>query len=141
MSADVIAVADQDPCPCESAKRYGQCCAPLHRGAAAQNPEALMRSRYSAFVLGLKAYLLATWHPRTRPKRADFDPGDPRTRWLGLRILKAETAGADEGIVEFVARYRVGGQSAVRLHETSRFVREDGVWYYIDGVFKDGQRR
>lgn len=100
-----------------------------------------MRSRYSAFVLGLKDYLLASWHPRTRPRAADFDPGDSGTRWLGLRVLRTETASVDEGIVEFVARYRVGGQSAVRLHETSRFVRDNGAWFYVDGVFKETKSR
>jgi SEC-C motif-containing protein len=113
----------------------------LHRGAAAPNPAALMRSRYAAFVLGLKDYLLATWHPRTRPKGIDFDLGDSRTRWLGLRVLRTDIAETDEGTVEFVARYRVGGQSAVRLHETSRFVRESGVWLYVDGVFKNAKSR
>lgn len=99
-----------------------------------------MRSRYSAFVLGLKDYLLASWHPRTRPGAADFDPGDSRTRWLGLRVLRTEAVSADEGFVEFVARYRVGGQSAVRLHEASRFVCENGAWLYVDGVVKDPRR-
>lgn len=142
MPTGAVAVAEQDPCPCESGRPYGQCCGLLHRGGtAAPNPEALMRSRYSAFVLGHKAYLLATWHPQTRPKAADFDLGDPRTRWLGLRVLRVEMAGADEGIVEFVARYRVGGQSAVRLHETSRFTRADSVWFYVDGVFKGAKQR
>ena len=141
MPGDTIEMAVTDPCPCESGKSYGDCCAPMHRGAAAPSPEVLMRSRYSAFALGLKTYLLATWHPRTRPEAADFDLGDPRTCWLGLRIRRTEMAGTEEGIIEFVARSRVGGQRAVRLHETSRFVRENGTWFYVDGVFKDARRR
>lgn len=89
-----------------------------------------MRSRYSAFVLGDAAYLLATWHPRTRPPSIDLEPA---TRWLGLTVKAARDTGADTAEVEFVARYRIGGGSAVRLHERSRFVREDGRWLYLDG--------
>lgn len=94
-----------------------------------------MRSRYSAYVLKLAPYLLATWHASTRPVALDAE--EHRTQWLGLRLLRAEQQGADKAIVEFVAGYRVGGGSAVRLHEVSRFVREDGRWYYVDGVFPE----
>lgn len=89
-----------------------------------------MRSRYSAFVLGDPAYLLATWHPRTRPQSIDLEPA---MRWLGLTVKAARDTGADTAEVEFVARYRVGGGAAVRLHERSRFLREDGRWLYLDG--------
>ena len=88
-----------------------------------------MRSRYSAFVLERADYLLATWHPSTRPATLDFDPG---ARWLGLEVRSHRVTGPDTAEVEFVARYRVGGR-AVRLHERSRFVREAGRWYYVDG--------
>ena len=86
-----------------------------------------MRSRYSAYGLGLLDYLLATWH-------ASSSPGDlelPPVKWLGLEVRHAQAAG-DAGVVEFVARCKEGGR-AQRLHETSRFVREGGRWYYIDG--------
>lgn len=89
-----------------------------------------MRSRYSAYVLQLAPYLLATWHPRTRPAALEFEPG---TQWLGLDVKSARETAADAAEVEFVARYRVGGASAVRLHELSRFVRESGQWFYVDG--------
>ena len=90
-----------------------------------------MRSRYSAYVLGLEDYLLATWHPSTR--RAALNLGDgPQTKWLGLEV-KARVESDDAATVEFVARYRVGGR-AQRLHEVSRFVREDGRWFYVDGM-------
>ena len=89
-----------------------------------------MRSRYSAFVLELAPYLLATWHGSTRPASVEFEPG---TKWLGLTVKSAQESG-DTGEVEFVARYKVGGGSAVRLHERSRFVRENGRWYYLDGT-------
>lgn len=91
-----------------------------------------MRSRYSAFVMQLKDYLLATWHPRTRPKSLEFDP---QQKWLGLKIVKAMTTGNDTAEVEFIARFRIGGGSAARLHERSRFSREDGRWLYVDGDF------
>ena len=91
---------------------------------------ALMRSRYSAFVLGLDDYLLQTWHASTRPTETRLS--DPRTRWLGLEVLKHEVQDADHAKVEFVARSKQAGR-ANRLHETSRFVREAGRWYYLDG--------
>lgn len=117
-------------CPCDSGKPYGACCQPWHAGAAAATPGALMRSRYSAYVLGLEPYLLATWHPRTRPAAVELSPA---TKWLGLSVKQEQSTGEASGEVEFVARYREGGGSAVRLHERSRFVREDGRWFYLDG--------
>jgi SEC-C motif-containing protein len=86
-----------------------------------------MRSRYSAYVLGLIDYLLATWHPSTAPGDLELQP----VKWLGLEVRHAEMTG-DAGVVEFVARCKVGGR-AERMEETSRFVRQDGRWLYIDG--------
>lgn len=88
-----------------------------------------MRSRYSAFVLNRADYLLATWHARTRP--VEVSP-DESTKWLGLDVRRHNLTDADHAEVEFVARYRTGGRGA-RIHETSRFVREAGRWYYVDG--------
>jgi SEC-C motif-containing protein len=88
-----------------------------------------MRSRYSAFVLERADYLLATWHPGTRPAALDFELG---TRWLGLEVRAHISTGPTTAEVEFVARMRLAGQ-AVRLHERSRFVREGGRWFYVDG--------
>ncbi|HEY0501892.1 MAG TPA: YchJ family metal-binding protein [Lysobacter sp.] len=122
------------PCPCGRARPYAQCCGPLHAGAPAPDAEALMRSRYSAYVLGDAAYLRASWHRDTRPDELEL--GDAAaTRWLGLDVKRHVAVDADHATVEFVARYRVGGAPAVRLHELSRFVREDGRWYYLDGTF------
>jgi len=89
-----------------------------------------MRSRYSAYVLGLTDYLLATWHPRTRP--ALLDPKEPALRWLGLDIKRHVVADENHATVEFVARSKLGGR-AQRLHETSRFERLQGRWLYVDG--------
>lgn len=88
-----------------------------------------MRSRYSAYVLGLDRYLLDSWHPRTRP--AAIDPTPPGLRWLGLEVRRCSQPDADHGIVEFVARSKLDGR-AHRLHEVSRFERGDGRWFYLD---------
>lgn len=90
-----------------------------------------MRSRYSAYVVGVIDYLLATWHPSTSPGDLELQ----LVKWLGLEVLHAESSG-DAGLVEFVARCRVNGR-AQRLHESSRFIRQDGRWYYIDGQMKE----
>lgn len=119
-------------CPCGSGRAYDACCGPAHRGIAADSAQALMRSRYSAYVLGDVDYLLASWHASTRPAALATEPG---TRWLGLDVRRHAMTGADTATVEFVARYKLGGAPAVRLHEVSRFVREDGRWYYLDGDF------
>jgi SEC-C motif domain protein len=89
-----------------------------------------MCSRYTAFVLRSEPYLLATWHRTTRPASVSFDL---QRKWLGLRIVAARATDADEAEVEFIARYRIGGGSAARHHELSRFVREGGRWFYVDG--------
>lgn len=95
-----------------------------------------MRSRYSAFVCGNEAYLLATWHPDTRPAslRLEDDP----VEWLGLSVMHSEAGGSgdSEGFVTFVARYRAGGKEGV-LHERSHFLRQDGRWFYRDGEISD----
>jgi SEC-C motif-containing protein len=96
----------------------------------APDAESLMRSRYSAFVRENAAYLLATWHASQRPSTLDFDPG---TRWLGLSVKAYLPLDADHAEVEFVARMRDASGRASRLHERSRFVREGGRWFYVDG--------
>ena len=126
---------DGPACPCGSGRAYTWCCGAFHDGADAPTAEALMRSRYSAYVLEREAYLLDTWHAGTRPPSLDLDQGKT-TRWLGLEIRRHEHTGPDNAIVEFVARYKIAGR-AFRLHETSRFVHEDGRWYYVDGSFPD----
>ena len=88
-----------------------------------------MRSRYSAFVLEQADYLLATWHAATRPAALDFVPG---VKWLGLEVRSYQVLDADHAEVEFVARLREAGRTT-RLHERSRFVRESGRWFYVDG--------
>ena len=120
-------------CPCGTALPYDECCGPLLDGTTtAATAEQLMRSRYSAFAVGDPGYLLATWHPTTRPRTLDLDPD---VRWTGLDVL-ATTGGtmlSPEGTVEFRASY-VRGRDAGAQHENSRFVREGGQWRYLDGV-------
>ncbi len=131
--------ATEMPCPCGQAKDYAACCGKYHAGGPAPTAEALMRSRYSAYVLMLEAYVLATWHASTRPSSLEL-ADDKSTRWLGLEVRKHESTGSDSASVDFVARYRIAGR-AQRLHEVSHFLREDGRWYYLDGGFPETDRR
>ena len=122
-------------CPCGSGRLLEDCCGRLHAGTPAPDAEALMRSRYSAYVLGLEAYLLATWHPATRPAALELD-ATPRPQWLGLAVKSHQSLDETHATVEFVARYKLNGR-AFRLHETSRFERVDGRWLYVDGEIRD----
>jgi SEC-C motif domain protein len=118
-------------CPCESGKPYQHCCGPFHLGNPAPTAEALMRSRYTAYVLKLEDYLLSTWHPSTRPSSLNL-ANDIETKWLGLTIKEAKKISDTLATVEFVARYKVGGNRAERLHEVSQFEFSD-AWYYLTG--------
>jgi SEC-C motif-containing protein len=121
------------PCPCGSGSSYAHCCGAWHAGAnrlQAPSPQALMRSRYSAHVLGLVDYLLDTWHPSTRPTSLELEPA---LKWLGLEVKRELLESPNQGRVEFVARSKLAGR-VHRLHETSRFVREAGQWFYVDGA-------
>lgn len=94
-----------------------------------------MRSRYSAYVLGLEEYLLASWHPRTRPENLDIN-ATPHTQWLGLRVKSHTLLDSTHATVEFIARYKLNGR-AFKLHETSRFERVEGQWLYVDGALRE----
>jgi SEC-C motif domain protein len=120
-------------CPCGLPAKYEICCG-LHHLNIATTPAPtaldLMRSRYSAYALGLIDYLLATWHTRSRPDL--IEPAPPQLRWLGLEVRSHTQDGANHATIEFVARSKLNGR-AHRLREVSRFVREDGRWYYVGG--------
>ena len=88
-----------------------------------------MRSRYTGYAWGDEAYLLATWHPSTRPPTLTLDR---ETKWIGLDVIRHEQQTAGQALVEFVARYKINGR-AQRMREVSRFVRENGRWFYVDG--------
>ncbi len=118
------------PCPCGSGKPLDACCKPYLDGIPAPTPEALMRSRYTAYVLGDADYLRRTWHPSTRPADLELEKD---VKWLGLKVIRAQGGEGDErGTVEFVARFKIGGK-AHRMEENSRFAREEGRWVYLDG--------
>jgi len=119
-------------CLCGSGKKVTDCCTRyVDDNEPVPSAEGLMRSRYTAYTLLREDYLLATWHPSTRPAVLGLAEEAP-TKWLGLDVLRHEQQDADHAIVEFVARYKVHGR-AQRLHEISRFVREAGRWFYLDG--------
>jgi SEC-C motif-containing protein len=133
-----MSVTPEGPCPCgrADARRrpfaFAGCCGRYladFEHTPAPDAEALMRSRYSAFVLEDAPYLLATWHPSHRPSELAFEPG---LKWLGLEVRAHRVLDPAHAQVEFVARSRVAGRGQ-RLHERSRFVREAGRWYYVDG--------
>ncbi|MDK2125652.1 YchJ family protein [Parachitinimonas caeni] len=120
-------------CPCGSGIDYRKCCGPYHHGDdAPATAEALMRSRYSAYAMRKSDYLMATWHPETRPQELDLE-GDS-VKWVGLLVIATEAGQPEDrtGVVEFIARYKIGGRAA-KLSERSRFERIGGRWLYIDG--------
>jgi SEC-C motif-containing protein len=138
-----MAALRANPCPCgrmssgrggakPKSLTYADCCQPWHAGAPAPDAEALMRSRYSAFVLGLLPYLRDTWHSSTRPADLTLEPG---VQWLGLEVRAHKATDATHAEVAFVARSRVAGRGH-RLQERSRFVLESGRWWYVDGDFQ-----
>jgi SEC-C motif domain protein len=118
-------------CPCRKVTEtipYTACCGPFHAGTSIPTTaEALMRSRFCAYARADHAYVLATWHASTRP--AALEGHDA---WTMLKVYAAQETG-DTGTVSFTARWRRAGRSGA-LSETSRFVREDGRWFYVDGV-------
>lgn len=123
-------------CPCggtDGRRRplaLADCCGPVLADASqARDAQALMRSRYTAYVLGNESHLLATWHPSTRPADLNLDAS---TRWLGLEVKSHEVVDDAHQRVSFVARYREAGRGH-RMAETSRFVYENGQWFYVDG--------
>lgn len=127
-------------CPCRVGSpvvlAYSECCERYHAGPLhekAPTAEALMRSRYSAFTLDLTVYLRSTWHPSTRPQM--LEPHTPGLQWLGLTVRQHVQQDDNHATVEFVARSKLAGR-AHRLHEVSRFTREEGRWYYMDGQWK-----
>lgn len=117
-------------CPCDTGREYDECCGRLHQGKLAPTAVALMRSRYSAFVLRLDDYLFDTWHSSTRPR----DTGD-RIDWCELIIEEVWGGKAwdERGEVQFTARYSGPGVPG-RIRERSQFVFEQGRWWYLDGV-------
>lgn len=123
----------KDICPCGTGQVYSVCCGLCLSGKSASTAEQLMRSRYTAYVLGDESYLLKTWHVKTRPQNLNFADKDP-VKWIGLKVLSRvmSDVGSDEASVEFIARYKVNGK-AEKLHELSSFIKEGGEWFYVKG--------
>lgn len=119
-------------CPCGSGKYFAGCCGSyIEKSMPAPTAEALMRSRYTAYVRKDQSYLMQTWHASTRPKDLNLENN---IKWVSLEIIttKDGRVGDQAGEVEFIARYKINGK-AEKLHETSRFVNEEGQWFYISG--------
>jgi SEC-C motif-containing protein len=129
-------MTDTNICHCNSDKPYAECCEPLLSGdRIACTAEALMRSRYSAYVVRDIVYLFKSWHPSTRPNKID-----PATilEWHSLQIVRTEKGMEtdSEGVVEFKAT-SISPKKTYRLHEVSHFVKEDGQWFYVNGDIKN----
>ena len=122
-------------CPCGSGPTYSECCEPFHLGAPVPTAVALMRSRFSAFALGLAPYLGLSWHPSTRPTALELDPD---VTWRRLQIVDVVAGGTEDadGVVEFRASFR-GPEGAGVLHERSRFTRDQGRWRYVEGDIQE----
>lgn len=125
------------PCPCGSGQMLATCCAPYLKGSQfAPTAETLMRSRYSAYCLQAIDYLIQTHHPTRRQSnsRKQIAATANGVTWLGLTVVATEAGQPEDqtGVVEFVAVYQEGYQAA-QLHERSRFLREQGRWFYLDG--------
>ncbi|GIU02364.1 YchJ family protein [Shewanella algidipiscicola] len=124
-------------CPCGQRVKgerltYQACCKIYHQGAFVPTPEVLMRSRYSAFVMRLHDYLIATHHPDTlNGLTKSILDSDNQTQWLGLSIQRSATTD-DNGVVEFHAWYRENNRLDA-IHEVSQFIKQHGVWWYTSG--------
>lgn len=133
-------MAAADPCPCGSGATLDACCGPILAGVPAPTAQALMRSRYTAYVRGAMAHIVSTHAPETRASIdvAAATKWSADTLWMGLEIVATERglAGDDVGFVEFIAR-GVTKDAPFVLCERSRFRRDGAAWYYVDGVAKD----
>ncbi len=138
-------------CTCGNPEPFAECCQPLLRGERVpETAEALMRSRYSAYVAGEVDYIVQTQAPDTRHTvdRQATEQWSRKSKWLGLDILAVEAGGVSDqaGTVEFMAHYEVNGE-AVDHHELAEFRRENGCWYFVDGhppkrePFRRGERK
>jgi SEC-C motif-containing protein len=127
-----------DTCPCGSGQPLALCCGQYIEGAMAPTAVALMRSRYSAHVLGKGQYLADTLSAKERPgfDVAEFEKESGQVNWQGLEIRETTGGGEtdDAGTVEFVARYREGKNAGMH-HERSDFIRENDRWVFDGCVF------
>ena len=130
-------MSETNPCPCHSGKTFAECCEPYITGKShAPGPEALMRSRYTAYATQNMPYLLETLHPG---QRRDYDEAGAKvwaseSEWEGLEIVNAstDTTNSNNGVVEFRATYRRNGAQQVH-HELAEFRKSGNTWYFFDG--------
>jgi SEC-C motif-containing protein len=132
MSSSALS-SESSCCPCGSGKTFAECCGPVLAGAPAATPEALMRSRYSAYATRNYLHLRRSL---STEQQGDFSEKDARewaesSEWLGLEVTGTEAGGdADsEGTVDFVARFKTAGEERKHV-EKARFIREEGNWVY-----------
>ncbi len=124
----------QEMCPCGTGKEYKKCCLPLLcEERKADTALELMRSRYTAFTKNANDYLLASWAGKTRPQKLDSET--TTMNWIGLEILETEMGSEEDtsGTVLFAARFIIA-DTLHTMREKSRFIKEKGVWYYLDGT-------
>jgi SEC-C motif domain protein len=119
----------KNACPCYSGKAYTACCQPLHNGQVAPDAERLMRARYSAYALRLPEFIVASWHPETRPDSLSLEDLNG-IKWLKLQVVFYQQTDETHAEVKFVASYQAGKQKKTHLSEHSLFVREAGSWFY-----------
>lgn len=123
-------------CACGSKKSYKQCCEPIHHDILlAQTPLLLMKSRYTAYVMGNIDYLMISHHSTTQPisEKEEILNWTKSVKWLGLEIIEAPKTTSDEGFVTFKAHFLENGSQQV-IYEKSRFLKENNYWTYVDGV-------
>lgn len=123
-------------CPCGSGSVYSSCCLPVvNDHSLAETAEMLMRSRYTAFVKQHSQHIQSSWHVKTRPKTLNFD--DHPVVWIGLEIHSCSDGLASDssGSVDFTCSYLENGQLC-KLQEVSQFLKEDDLWYYLQGECK-----
>ncbi len=129
----VMTLSKSSKCPCRSGLKYRKCCGQyLKQGSIPLTAETLMRSRYTAYVSGNEEYLLNSWHNSTRPTELNLE--QDASEWIKLEVLGVHAGKPKDNTatVEFIAHFKVQNQRQ-QLHEVSRFIKEEGRWFYLDG--------
>jgi SEC-C motif-containing protein len=125
-------------CPCSSGATYAECCEPIiTQKRAATTAEQLMRSRYSAYALGHTDWIVESQSPDGRQfvDRDATEQWSSRATWHRMEVVDVQGGTADdtEGFVDFKAYYTIAGED-ITHHEVASFRKEDGTWYFVDGV-------
>ncbi|EGU55839.1 hypothetical protein VINI7043_01165 [Vibrio nigripulchritudo ATCC 27043] len=129
-------------CPCGNTLSYQDCCQKVHLNhSAAKKPEQLMRARYSAHVKKLVDFVVDTYHPSKNAEEQRQGIAESiNSDWCKLDVINTKNGSHDdEGYVEFKAYFNED-EHQYCLGERSRFLREDGLWYYVDGTFPEEEQ-